>query len=143
MGLRFFVAIKALVSGFDELGGRAAVVGIDANADTDAERRLPGIAVEAAFNALGHVFRHTAIGVDEYDGEFVAAIACGQVGRAAMLVHDRRKPAQRAVAGQVALQVVDALKTVEIQKQKSEGPMAAFGAMNFPLEAVHKLPVVR
>jgi hypothetical protein len=59
-----------------------------------------------------------------------------------MLVEDIGEAAQRAVSGEMALKVVAAFQVIEIEKQKSEGMVAAFGAMDFPFQAVHEFPVI-
>ena len=98
--------------------------------------------MQVLLDALSNMFRHSPVGIDHQQGKFVTAIACGQICRPAMFLHDRRKPAKRTVPRQVALKIIDAFELIQIQKQKRKGVMTAVGAAHFRLELVHELSVV-
>jgi len=137
-----FVFVELLVGGFDEAGGGPAVFRVDADADADADSRLALIRTQAVLDAAGALLGHALVRVDHHDSKLVAAITHSEVGGAAVFVHDGGQTLEGAISRKVAVEIVDAFQAVEIQQKQAEGMMAAVGAADFMLEAVHKFAVV-
>ena len=61
------------------------------------------------------------VGVDEDGGELLAAVARREVDVAHGLLDDARHGAQRAVAGAVAVPVVEGAEVVEVAEEQRDG----------------------
>jgi hypothetical protein len=110
-----FVFVELAVGGFDEFGGGAAVFGVDADADADAHGRLTLIGLQAVLDALGDLLGHAFVRVNHDESKLIAAVAHGEVGGTAVFGHDRGETLEGAVSHEVAVEIVDAFETVEVE----------------------------
>ncbi len=97
---------------------------------------------KAFVDAIGDIFDHSGVGVDDENGEFVATVTGGDISRATLFLHDAGETLESAVAGQVTESVVDALEVVQIEQKEAEGLMAAVGAADFRFEMVKEFAIV-
>jgi hypothetical protein len=133
-----FVFVELAVGGFDEFGGGAAVFGDRCRRSWAAcPDRFAGRS-RCGSDLLGHAL----VRVNHYESKLIAAVAHGEVGGTAVLVHDGGEALKGAISRQGAVKIVDAFQAVEVQQENGESVMAALGAVHFLYEAVHEFAVV-
>ena len=86
-------------------------------------------------DAFSDGLRQSRIGIEEKDGEFVAAKTRGNFGGATMFLHDAGEPLQRLISTQVAEAVVDGLQIVQIQEaeERRAGRCGRRGGLRVPV----------
>ena len=134
-----FVFVELLVGGFDEAEGGAAVFRVDADADADAIELA--LSVRRPFSMRRAPCSAMPLSESIITYKLVAAIRTARsVERQCSFTGG--ETLEGAISGKMTGEVVDAFQAVEIQQKKAEGMMAALGAADFMLEAVHKFTVV-
>ena len=133
--------IQAAVGG-GELVPVAPVLRIDGHATADRERgqllrrrRRGGYCgTQAVGNRQGIGAGHAV----QQHHEFLAADAANSIVAAAAAIQHLRHVAQRGIALQVAVRVVDALEMVDVEHDQGEGAPLALGAARLGEEALQR-----
>ena len=138
---RFFrveILVRLQQKFFDSL----SVAAIDGNADTGGECGLFAVIGEDFPDTAGNTPRFVLLGFRENEGKFVAAIPRGSINGAAVKAENIGEPAEGAAADEMAVAVVDGFQAIKIEKQDSESPAAAIGALRFVFEEVEETTVI-
>jgi hypothetical protein len=103
--------------------------GVDANFRCSADLRFFRVISQAAFNSSSYSLCHALVGIDQHHGEFVAAVPCRQIRRAAMLL-------RASATGPLALPSCtrrDALRPGSIEKWTRRARFRGWRTRLFPI----------
>ena len=125
---KFFVAlalhaVERAIGSAEKLFNGRAIVGIDGDADADADWGLLAVALQLFADARSCLGGVCFAGFRKDQGKFVATIARRRIDRAAAVGQSGAEEFDRAAAGEVAEAVIDFLEVVKIKQQ--DGVVAA------------------
>ena len=83
------------------------------------------------------------VGLDEDDGELLAAIAAGGIGRPQPVLQDGCHRPQHFVADDMSVAVVDLLEVIDVDEQKRERALIALGPLYLQIEPLVEGPPVQ
>jgi hypothetical protein len=108
-----------------------------------AQRPLSSVLRDQRSNSLGECERGDFRGPRRYDRELVAPPACTDIRRAQLGADDGGQATERFVTGAVAIAVVDAFETIQVDEQKRERFAVSSRPCEFPIQTVEQAPRVR
>ena len=124
----------------DRVARRGGLGDAGAQADGDVGGQVGGALGHGHAQPVAHLVRDGQRR-RQHQRELVAAQARGQVGLAALGLQVGRDPAQRGVAGQVAIAVVDGLEVVEVDQHQRHRMLVAGARQHAGQELVEAAPV--
>ena len=104
-----------------------AVVRPACHADAGGNRDLAGVRLLRYFlaYALGYLERGIDVRLRQQDGELVAAVAESVVGRPDSALDDVADVLQQAVAGEMAVTIIEGFKRIEVQNSQRKDTAVA------------------
>ena len=89
---------------------------------------------------LGHFERRIFAGLRQQNDKLISAIAKGGIDAAHVVLDGSGNLGQQPAAGQMAMQVIDPLEVVEIDKDQAEGKIEAAGALELAFRDGKQVP---
>src|ERR1700722_9442238 len=140
--------VHHLVGGTDDFLDGAAVLRVTGNAEAGHHAHLEsfgqqifGIA-QGMQEALGDLKSRIFSGLGKQNDELVSSVAEGGIDSPHTVLDGPGNLGQQAAAGQVPVEVVDALEVVQVDEDQAEGETEAAGALNLDLGDGKKMPRV-
>src|SRR5260370_17233204 len=103
------------------------MAGVAGDADTRGEAGRFIVAGRAFADAIGAPARFVLLGFRENQGEFIAAVSRGSVDCAAMNPENIGEAADGTAADKMAVTIVNAFQTIQVEQQHGEGPPSPLG----------------
>ncbi len=131
-------AIGSTEQGLHGLG----TVGIDSHTEAHRDRWRLRVTHQTVRNTTTQPLGCSFISLGKYDHEFVSSKACRSVYGATRKPQHLYYPAQRSIADQVSVPVIDTFEIVEIEKQQGKGSRSPLRALDLGLEPINQLTIV-